>query len=362
MTTPRGSRDTHDEWSDSRSKATFLVEWQGKAAGSVDVRRVADGVGSLSWAVYAPFRGRGLAGRAVRLLVDFAFAELGLSRVEAHVDPLNRPSLRIALRAGLRREGLLRANARLGGEPHDTVVLGRLKDDPAPGTPEGFTAMLDSALPIKRAIAQGVLRNERGEVLLCELAYKREWDLPGGVVDPNESPADCVVREVQEELGITVRPRGLLAVDWMPPWLGWRDAVLLVFDLGTSPSDLVERAVLEHREIRALHWADESVWAQTGRAVQRPPAPSIGSIALDDPRAWVRSTSRTVTPRSGGNPAPEVTCPPGSRGTANSATVRSAAYGRHDAHVVGAVVRRSREGRGARSGRSRRRRRGSSGR
>ncbi|HEY9495201.1 MAG TPA: NUDIX hydrolase [Intrasporangium sp.] len=275
--------DTSDEW-ESRSKATFLVEWQGMLAGSVDVRRVSDGVGSLSWVVYAPFRGRGLGGRAVRLLVDFAFTELGLSRVEAHVDPLNRPSLRIALRAGLRREGLLRANARLGGEPHDTVVFGRLKDDPAPGTREGFTAMLDSALPVKRAIAQGVLRNERGEVLLCELAYKREWDLPGGVVDPNESPADCVTREVQEELGITVRPRALLAVDWMPPWLGWRDAVLLVFDLGTGPSDVVERAVLEHREIRALHWADESVWSQRVAPYNDRLLRSIGSVALDDPR------------------------------------------------------------------------------
>ena len=275
---------THDEW-DSRSKATFLLEWQGMVAGSVDVMRVADGVGSLSWVVYAPFRGRGLAGRAVRLLVDFAFTELGLSRVEAHVNPLNRASVHVALRAGLLREGLLRANARLGGEPHDTVVLGRLKDDPAPGTREGFTAMLDSALPLKRVIAQGVLRNERGEVLLCELAYKHEWDLPGGVVDPNESPADCVAREVQEELGITARPRGLLAVDWMPPWLGWRDAVLLVFDLGTSPSQLVERAVLEHREILALHWADESVWAQKVAPYNDRLLRSIGSIALDDPRA-----------------------------------------------------------------------------
>lgn len=275
--------DPREQW-DSGSPATFLVEWQGMPAGSVDVTRLADGVGSLSWVVYAPFRGRGLASRAVRLLVEFAFAELGLRRVEAHVDPLNRPSLRIALRAGLRREGLLRGNAQLGGEPHDTVVFGRLKDDPAPSTREGFTAMLDSALPVKRAIAQGVLRNERGEVLLCELAYKREWDLPGGVVDPNESPADCVAREVQEELGITVRPRSLLAVNWMPAWLGWRDAVLLVFDLGTSPSNVVERAVLEHREIRALHWADESTWPQRVAPYTDRLLRSIGSITLDDPR------------------------------------------------------------------------------
>lgn len=283
-------RDTHAQWAESQAKATFLVEWEGKTAGSVDVRQVAEGVGALTWVVYAPYRSRGIASRAVRLLVDFAFTDLGLTRVEAHVNPLNRSSLRVALRAGLRREGLLRANARLRGEPHDTVVLGRLRSDPAPGTREGFTAMLDSALPVKRAIAQGVLRNDRGDVLLCELAYKREWDLPGGVVDPTESPADCIVREVEEELGITVRPIRLLAVDWLPPWLGWRDAVLLVFDLGTSASDLSERVVLEHREIRAVHWADESRWSQRVapytvrllRSLSSEAAPDGGALYLED--------------------------------------------------------------------------------
>ncbi|WP_234423974.1 NUDIX domain-containing protein [Intrasporangium calvum] len=83
-----------------------------------------------------------------------------------------------------------------------------------------------------------------------------------GVVDPDESPASCLVREIEEELGLTVEPTGLLAVNWMPPWLGWRDAVLLVFDLGVAASDITDRLVLEDREIRAVHWADESVWVE----------------------------------------------------------------------------------------------------
>ena len=53
-------------------------------------------------------------------------------------------------------------------------------------------AILNARLPRTRAIAQGVLRDPKGRVLLCELSYKREWDLPGGVVDPGESPATCV--------------------------------------------------------------------------------------------------------------------------------------------------------------------------
>jgi RimJ/RimL family protein N-acetyltransferase len=251
---------TRAEW-DEGSKATFLVQWRGMPAGSVDVRRAEPGVGVLSWAVYAPFRGQGLAWRALRLLVEWAFEALSIERVEAHVNPENRASVRTALRAGLRREGLLRGNAVLGGLRQDTVVFGRRRDDPRPDTRDGFTAMLDSTLPTKRAIAQGVLRSPDGEVLLCELVYKREWDLPGGVVDRHESPAACVVRELREELDLRVSVGALLAVNWLPALYGWADATVFVFDLGVLDRDVVRRASLERREIAAVHWTGPDDWA-----------------------------------------------------------------------------------------------------
>jgi 8-oxo-dGTP pyrophosphatase MutT (NUDIX family) len=235
----------------------FVCEWDGRPVGSVGVELRDHHVGVLSCAVDEPHRGRGLASRAMRMLVRYAFDELGLERVEAHVNPLNRAALRVAQRSGLRREGLMRGNATLGDERHDTVVLGRLRDDPDPATREGFIGILNSTLPTKRAIAQGVLRNSAGQVLLCELTYKGEWDLPGGVVDPMESPSECVVREVREELGVDVQPQGLLAVNWLPPWRGWTDATVFVFDLGVAPDDIVARAALQPREIRAVHWVGE---------------------------------------------------------------------------------------------------------
>lgn len=36
--------------------------------------------------------------------------------------------------------------------------------------------------------------------------YGGYWELPGGKVDPDESPQDATVRELQEELGILVKP------------------------------------------------------------------------------------------------------------------------------------------------------------
>jgi 8-oxo-dGTP pyrophosphatase MutT (NUDIX family) len=142
------------------------------------------------------------------------------------------------------------------------MVLARLRTDAQPDSRDGFIALLDSSLPTKRAIAQGVLRDSAGRVLLCELTYKAEWDLPGGVVDPSESPAQCVVREVREELAIDVEVRGLLAVNWLPPWRGWTDATVFVFDLGVADDDLIDRTSLERREIRSLHFAGEEEWEQ----------------------------------------------------------------------------------------------------
>ena len=249
---------THAEWADGRAKATFLVEWRGEPAGSVDVRRRSDGVGVLSWVTYAPYRGRGVASRAVRILVQWAFTELRLRRVEAEVNPLNRASLRTAHRAGLRREGVLRGNTTLGGEVHDTVVLGRLVDDPAPGTREGFTAMLDSVLPTKRLIGQGLIRDGDGHILLCEPVYKRDWDLPGGVVDPGEPPRACVAREIREELALDVTVGRLLATNWLPPWLGWGDAVLFVYEVEPPSTSALSQVRLLEREILAVHWVAPS--------------------------------------------------------------------------------------------------------
>lgn len=120
---------------------------------------------------------------------------------------------------------------------------------------------LNERLPKTRLIAQGLLRNDAGEVLLCQLTYKAEWDLPGGVVDPHESPAACVVREVEEELGVPVQVERLLAVNWLPPWRGWDDAMLFLFDLGVARAELLEEVSLLHHEVKSAHWAplDEAV-------------------------------------------------------------------------------------------------------
>jgi len=245
----------------------FEVVWEGEQVGRVELLTTDGGDGDLIWVVVPEYRAVGVAERALRLVVDWAMGAQdpvrpspGLHRVEARVPAEDRESVRTAIRAGLRKEGVERSALVGPGDRTDVVVLSRVASDPGPETREGFIGLLNSTLPTKRAIAQGVLRDAEGRVLLCELTYKSEWDLPGGVVDPAESPAQCVVREVREELGIEVEVRGLLAVNWLPPWRGWSDATVFVFDLGASESGIAERMTLQRREIRGVHFAGEEEW------------------------------------------------------------------------------------------------------
>ena len=76
-------------------------------------------------------RRRGVAVRAVRLLSAWAFAHLGLVRLELTPYAGNGPSERVAERAGYTREGVLRSYFRSKTGLVDVVMYSLLRDDPA---------------------------------------------------------------------------------------------------------------------------------------------------------------------------------------------------------------------------------------
>ncbi|WP_433431373.1 NUDIX domain-containing protein [Nonomuraea sp. CA-141351] len=51
-----------------------------------------------------------------------------------------------------------------------------------------------------RAAAGALLFNDSGHVLLVRPTYKSYMDIPGGYVEPVETPYEACVREVREEL------------------------------------------------------------------------------------------------------------------------------------------------------------------
>jgi RimJ/RimL family protein N-acetyltransferase len=77
-------------------------------------------------------RGRGIAGRALRLLSEWALAELGLVRVELRIGADNEASIRVAERSGFVLEGVLRSVHFKDGLRSDIAVYSRLASDPDP--------------------------------------------------------------------------------------------------------------------------------------------------------------------------------------------------------------------------------------
>ena len=60
----------------------------------------------------------------------------------------------------------------------------------------------------------GVLISE-GKILLLKRVKAPEtgcWTIPGGTLEFNETLEDCIIREVEEELGIVVRVKELLCI------------------------------------------------------------------------------------------------------------------------------------------------------
>lgn len=73
-------------------------------------------------------RGHGYISRALRVVARWAFADLGLARLELTADPENLASQRVAERCGFQREGHLRSHlvVRHSGERRDSLVYGLL--------------------------------------------------------------------------------------------------------------------------------------------------------------------------------------------------------------------------------------------
>lgn len=243
--------------------------------GSIALRVESRTTRSVRWNVGTSPAAMQLAVRALRLVVDHAFAS-GIRRVEARVPVDRTQDLRAASIVGLRHEGLLRGH---GNEP-DRAFLGRLADDPALTTRDGFIAILNAGLPTKRVIGQGLMRDRAGRVLLCELTYKTEWDLPGGVIEVGEPPAAGLIRELEEELGIEVAVQDLITVNWLPAWRGWDDACVFLFDLGTQSADIIDSMTFQTTEIVGVHWCTpEEVRARgTAAAIELLAAVDAGNI------------------------------------------------------------------------------------
>ena|GEM_PF-206011 len=140
---------------------------------------------------------------------------------------------------GVPGEQVLDENAALGD------VADRILDRLPPATHHrvrraraaGTQAPAPPPEPARRRMAATVLLTDDEErVLIVKPTYKPGWELPGGAVDRHESPATAATREIQEELGLTIIPGQVLALDHVPVTTRRTEGLIVVFDGGTLPA------------------------------------------------------------------------------------------------------------------------------
>ncbi|WP_119680255.1 GNAT family N-acetyltransferase [Indioceanicola profundi] len=121
------------EWREDEAYSFLTFERRsGRLVGGIGLSNVRRGVaqmGTMGYWVGKPFARRGYTTESAKLLLNFAFGQLGLHRVEAACLPTNIPSQGVLEKAGFTREGYARGYLRIDGRWADHVLYAVLKDD-----------------------------------------------------------------------------------------------------------------------------------------------------------------------------------------------------------------------------------------
>lgn len=114
---------------------SFLVfrRGDGRLVGGISLANLRRGVAQMASVGYwigQPHARQGYASDALRTVLEFAFDQLGLHRVEAACLPTNLASQGVLRKVGFTEEGYARRYLRINGQWCDHLLFAMLRDDP----------------------------------------------------------------------------------------------------------------------------------------------------------------------------------------------------------------------------------------
>ena len=121
--------------------------------------------------------------------------------------------------------------------------------------------------PVVRCVG-ALIYDSDGRLLLIRRATDPgagRWSIPGGRVEPGETDADAVVREVAEETGLLVHAAGLCGMVTRPAPVG-------TFDIYDYFCTVIGGQAAAGTDAAELCWVDAGTfddWDHTGRLVDR---------------------------------------------------------------------------------------------
>ena len=121
-----------------------LIDVDGRFAGQVTVNNVVRGsaqFASVGYWIDQRCAGRGVMPRAVALVIDHCFEQLGLHRIEVAIRPENSNSLRVVEKLGIAEVGYAPRFLHIDGEWRDHRLFAVTRED----VPLGLVARLRAA-------------------------------------------------------------------------------------------------------------------------------------------------------------------------------------------------------------------------
>lgn len=110
---------------ESGSEVPFIIHDDGIIVGQLTLDRIEFGPyqsAEIGYWVAQSYGARGIATRAVKEVLDYAWQELGLRRIQAATLPDNEPSMKVLVRNGFVEYGTARNYMEIAGERRDHVI------------------------------------------------------------------------------------------------------------------------------------------------------------------------------------------------------------------------------------------------
>lgn len=107
------------------------VRYKGRLVGNIGLHQIdwRNQQTTIGYYLAEGYQGKGIMTRSVQAILNYAFFDLHLHRVEIRCGAYNDKSRAIPERLGFTQEGIIRDGEKLYGRFHDLIVYGMLKRD-----------------------------------------------------------------------------------------------------------------------------------------------------------------------------------------------------------------------------------------
>lgn len=115
-----------------------------------------------------------------------------------------------------------------------------------------------SNLPKKHVGAGVFIFNANHQLLIVKPNYKEGWSIPGGGVEPDESPKAAALRETKEEIGIDLKDLTLVGIAYTSAEGIKPETLQFIFYGGELGADEVNKIALDRNELNEFRFVEIS--------------------------------------------------------------------------------------------------------